>query len=157
MFPSHPSRFNHPKSIRWRIQTMKFCIIQVSPVLCYFISLRRRYFPEHFILRYSKYVSLRSVLRVRNQVDRTLDKTIAFYVLILRALCRTLEYIMFWKLHIKSDVHLSAASLEVQHRAMCCNQKKRRKRRVFWVNWRNLPNHAALMMVSQNTQYEWVR
>jgi hypothetical protein len=29
--PPHPPSFNHPNNIRWRIQVMKFIIMQVSP------------------------------------------------------------------------------------------------------------------------------
>jgi hypothetical protein len=29
--PPHPPRFNHPNNIRWRIQAVKYIIMQFSP------------------------------------------------------------------------------------------------------------------------------
>jgi hypothetical protein len=29
--PPHPPWFNHPNNIRWRIQALKFIIMQISP------------------------------------------------------------------------------------------------------------------------------
>jgi hypothetical protein len=38
--PSHPSWYNDPNNIRWRLQIMKHLIIQFTPVSCYFLPLR---------------------------------------------------------------------------------------------------------------------
>jgi hypothetical protein len=37
--PSHPPRFDHPNNIWWRIQIMKFLIMQPSPASLHFLSL----------------------------------------------------------------------------------------------------------------------
>jgi hypothetical protein len=48
--PPHPPWFNHHNNIRWRIQVMKFIIMQFSP-LSVFFSFRSKYFPQHSVLK----------------------------------------------------------------------------------------------------------
>jgi hypothetical protein len=48
--PSHPPWFNHPNNIRWRIQTVKFIIMQFSS-RSVFIPFRSKYPPQHSVLK----------------------------------------------------------------------------------------------------------
>jgi hypothetical protein len=47
--PPHPPWFNHPNNIRWRIQAMKFIIMQFS-LRSVFLPFTSKY-PHHSILR----------------------------------------------------------------------------------------------------------
>jgi hypothetical protein len=51
--PSHPPWFNHPNNIRWRIQVMKFIIMQFS-LRCFFLPFRSKYPPQHSLLKGDK-------------------------------------------------------------------------------------------------------
>jgi hypothetical protein len=53
--PPHPPWFNHPNKIRWRIQVMKFIIIQFSP-RSVFLPFRSKYPPQHSFQKSSVYV-----------------------------------------------------------------------------------------------------
>ena len=48
--PSHSSRFDHMKSIRWGVQNIKFLTIYFSPFPFYLVPLRSQYSPWHPIL-----------------------------------------------------------------------------------------------------------
>jgi hypothetical protein len=48
--PPYPPWFNHPNRIRWRIQAVKFIIVQFSP-LSVFLSFRSEYPSQHSVLR----------------------------------------------------------------------------------------------------------
>jgi hypothetical protein len=48
--PPHPPWCNHPKNIRWRIQTVKFIIMQLSPRYI-FLHFRSKYPPQHSVLK----------------------------------------------------------------------------------------------------------
>jgi hypothetical protein len=48
--PPHPPSFNHPNSIRWRIQAVKYIIMQFSP-WSVFLTFRSKYPPQHSALK----------------------------------------------------------------------------------------------------------
>jgi hypothetical protein len=48
--PPHPPWFNHPNNIRWRIQAVKFIIMQFSPWTI-FLPFRSKYLPQHSVLK----------------------------------------------------------------------------------------------------------
>jgi hypothetical protein len=48
--PPYPPWFNHSNHIRWRIQDVKFIIMQYSP-LSIFPPFRSKYPPQHSVLR----------------------------------------------------------------------------------------------------------
>jgi hypothetical protein len=48
--PPQPPWFNHPNNIRWRIQVMKFIIMQFSP-RSIFLPFRSKYLPQHSVLK----------------------------------------------------------------------------------------------------------
>jgi hypothetical protein len=48
--PPHPPWFNHPNYIKWRIQAVKFIIMQFSP-RSVFLPLRSIYPPQHSVLK----------------------------------------------------------------------------------------------------------
>jgi hypothetical protein len=69
----HPPWFNHPNNIRWRIQAVKFIIMQFSPWSIFLNTL------------FSKTLSLCSSLKVRGQVSHpysTTGKITVLYILI---------------------------------------------------------------------------
>jgi hypothetical protein len=59
--PSHSSRFYHPNNIGWRVQIIKFLIMQFSPRPCYLVHLRPKYSTLLNAL-FSNTLSLRSFL-----------------------------------------------------------------------------------------------
>jgi hypothetical protein len=63
--------FNHPNNIRWRIQAVKFIIIQFSS-RSVFLPFRSKYLPQHCVL---KTLSLCSFLKVRDQVSHPYSTT----------------------------------------------------------------------------------
>jgi hypothetical protein len=48
--PPHPPWFNYSNNIWWRIQVMKFIIMQFSP-WSVFLPFRSKYFPQHSVLK----------------------------------------------------------------------------------------------------------
>jgi hypothetical protein len=77
----HPPWFNHSNNTRWRIQAMKFIIMQFSP-WSVFIPFSSKYPPQHTVL---KDLSLSSSLKVKDQVSQPHSKTrkiILLYILI---------------------------------------------------------------------------
>jgi hypothetical protein len=48
--PPHPSWFNHPNNIRWRILAVKFIIIQFSS-RSVFLPFWSKYRPQHSVLK----------------------------------------------------------------------------------------------------------
>ena len=50
--PSHSSRFYHPNNNWWAIQIIKLLIRQFSPLPCYLVPLRPKYFPQHPTLKH---------------------------------------------------------------------------------------------------------
>jgi hypothetical protein len=48
--PPQPPWVNHPNNIRWRLQTVKFIIMQFSP-WSIFLPFRSKYLPQHSVLR----------------------------------------------------------------------------------------------------------
>jgi hypothetical protein len=50
--PPHLPWFNHPSNIRWRIQAVKFIIMQFSP-WSVFLPFRSKYLPQHSVLKKS--------------------------------------------------------------------------------------------------------
>jgi hypothetical protein len=46
----HPPSYNHPTNVRWRIQAMKYVIMQFSP-WSVFLPFRSKYLPQHSVLR----------------------------------------------------------------------------------------------------------
>ena len=69
--PSQSSRFNHPDYIRWTVQTMKFLIVNPSP-----LPIRIRLGPKYIrlMILFSNTFSLHSSLNVRDHAsnpDRT--------------------------------------------------------------------------------------
>jgi hypothetical protein len=48
--PPHPPWFNHPNFIRWRLQAVKFIIMQFSP-WSIFLPFRSKYPPQHSVLK----------------------------------------------------------------------------------------------------------
>jgi hypothetical protein len=68
--PPHPLWFNHPNNIRWRIQVMKFIIMQFSP-RSIFLPLG----PNILNTLSSKTFSLCSSLKVRDQVSHPYSTT----------------------------------------------------------------------------------
>jgi hypothetical protein len=48
--PPHPPRFNHPNNIQWRIQAVKFIIMQFSSQSV-FLPSRSKYPPQHTVLK----------------------------------------------------------------------------------------------------------
>jgi hypothetical protein len=81
--PPHPPRFNHPNNIRWRIQSVKFIIVQFSPRPIFSLL------GPNILLNTlsSETVSLCSSLKVRDQVSHpysTTGKITILYTLIFR-------------------------------------------------------------------------
>jgi hypothetical protein len=60
--PPHPPWSNHPNNIRWRIQAVKFIIMQVSP-LSVFLPFRSKYPPQHSVLKNSQSMFLPQSVR----------------------------------------------------------------------------------------------
>ena len=56
--PSQYSRFDHPSIIRWTVQIITLLIMQLSPLPCYLVPLRPKYFPQHPILKHPHPTSL---------------------------------------------------------------------------------------------------
>jgi hypothetical protein len=54
--PTHSSRFYHPHDSGWGVQIMKLLIMKFSPLTCYPVPLRRKYCPQHAILKPWAYV-----------------------------------------------------------------------------------------------------
>jgi hypothetical protein len=48
--PPHPPWFNHPNNIRWRIQVMKFIIMQFS-LRSFVLPFRSKYPPQRSVLK----------------------------------------------------------------------------------------------------------
>jgi hypothetical protein len=48
--PPHPPWFHHPNNIRWRIQAMKFIIVQFYS-WSIFLPFRSKYPPQHSVLK----------------------------------------------------------------------------------------------------------
>jgi hypothetical protein len=69
--PPHPPWLNHPNSIRWRMQVIKFIIMQFSP-LSVFIPFRTKYPPQK---QFSETVSLCSSLKMRDQASHPYSTT----------------------------------------------------------------------------------
>jgi hypothetical protein len=53
--PSHPPWFNHPNNIRWRIEAVKFIIMQFS-LWSIFLPFRSKYPPQNCSQKPSVYV-----------------------------------------------------------------------------------------------------
>ena len=49
--PSHCFQFDHPNNIRWGVQIIRL-YISFSPLPCYFVPLRPKYYPQHPILKH---------------------------------------------------------------------------------------------------------
>jgi hypothetical protein len=80
-YPPHPPSFNHPINTRWRIQAVKFIIMQFSPQPVFLP------FRPNILLNtlFSKTLSLCSSLKVRDQVLHpcsTTGKITVLYILI---------------------------------------------------------------------------
>jgi hypothetical protein len=93
--PPHPPWFNHPNSIRWRIQVMKFIIMHFSS--------RFVFFPlgPNILLNtlFSKTLSLCSSLEVRDQIlypYNTTVKITIWFILIFRFFDMRREDKRFW-------------------------------------------------------------
>jgi hypothetical protein len=93
--PPHPPWFNHPNNIRWRIQAMKFIIMQFSS-WSIFIAFSSRYLPNTL---FSKILSLCSSFKVRDQVSHPYDTTgkiTVLHILICRFFDMRQEDKRFW-------------------------------------------------------------
>jgi hypothetical protein len=80
--PPHPPWFNHPNNIQWRIQVMKFIIIQFSSQSV-FLPFRSKYLLQHSVLKNPQSL----FPKVRDQVSHphsTTDKITVLYILIFR-------------------------------------------------------------------------
>jgi hypothetical protein len=92
--PPHSPWFNHPNNIRWRIQAVKFIIMQFSP-LSVFLPFRSKY-PQHSVL---KSLSLCFSFKVRDQVMHpysATDKITVLYILIFSFFYMRREDKIFW-------------------------------------------------------------
>jgi hypothetical protein len=80
--PPHPPWYNHPNNIRWRIQAMKFIIMQFSS-RSVFLTSRSKYLPQHSVLIDSQSMSS---LKVRDQISQPYSTTgkVTLYILIFR-------------------------------------------------------------------------
>jgi hypothetical protein len=80
--PPHSPWFNHPNSVRWRIQAVKFIILQFSPWSIFLLG------PNILLSTlFSKTLSLCSLPKVRDQVSHpysTTSKITVLYILIFR-------------------------------------------------------------------------
>jgi hypothetical protein len=79
-YPCQSSWFDHPNDIWWGVQSIKFLVMQSSPLLCYLVPLRPSYPPQHLILE-----NLHSSLNVNDQVShpyKTTGKFMVMYILI---------------------------------------------------------------------------
>jgi hypothetical protein len=86
--PLHPPWFNHPRNIRWRIQAVKFIIMQFSP-RSVFLLLGSNILPNTL---FSKTLSLCSSLKVEDQVLHpysTTSKITVLHILIFSFLYET--------------------------------------------------------------------
>ena len=54
----HSSLFDNPNNIWWGIQIIKLLIGQFSPLPCYHVPIRPKYFPQHPILQHPQSTSL---------------------------------------------------------------------------------------------------
>jgi hypothetical protein len=93
--PPHPPWFNHPNNIRWRIQTVKFIIMQFSSRSVFSLL------GPNILLNtvFSKTLSLCSSLKVRDQVSHpysTIGKITVLYILIFRFFDMRREDKRFW-------------------------------------------------------------
>ena len=50
--PSHCSRFDHANNVEWGVQVIKLLIMLFSPLPCYLVPLRPKYYPQHPILKH---------------------------------------------------------------------------------------------------------
>jgi hypothetical protein len=92
--PPHLPWFTHPNNIRWRIQDMKFIIMQFSPRFV-FLPLG----PHILKTLLSKSLSLCSSFKVRDQVSHpysTTGKITVLYILIFRFFDMRREERRFW-------------------------------------------------------------
>jgi hypothetical protein len=62
--PPHPPWFDHPNNIRWRIQAMKFIIMQLSP-RSVFLPFRSTY-PLHHVLKNPQSIFLLRTSKLKN-------------------------------------------------------------------------------------------
>ena len=62
--PSHSSRFYYPKNIGWAVQIIKLLIIESSPLPCYRVPLKTKYYPQHPILKVTRHDCLTQRLGV---------------------------------------------------------------------------------------------
>jgi hypothetical protein len=92
--PPHHPWFKHPNKIRWRIQAVKFIIMQFSPWSIFLLG------PNIFLKTlFSKTLSLCSSSKVRDQVSHpysTTGKITILYILIFRFYDMRWEEERFW-------------------------------------------------------------
>jgi hypothetical protein len=69
--PPHSPWFNHPENIRWRIQVMKFIIMQFS-LLSVSLPFRSKYLPQLSVLKNPQTMFL---LKVRDEVSHPYSTT----------------------------------------------------------------------------------
>jgi hypothetical protein len=65
--PPHSPWFNHRKNIRWRIQAVKFIIMQFS-LRSVFLPFRFKYHPQHSVLKNSQSMFLPQSERPSSQL-----------------------------------------------------------------------------------------
>jgi len=65
--PIHLPWFDNPNNIQWRVQIMKLLIMQFSPCLCYFLSLRSKYSSQHPTLRQEVQTVQEKLVKLRTQ------------------------------------------------------------------------------------------
>jgi hypothetical protein len=96
-YSPQPPWFNYPHNTRWRIQSMKFIIMQFSPWHIFLITL------------FSKTLSLCPSLKVRDQVSHpnsTTGKITVLYILIFRFFDMRQEDKRFWLNDSKHSLNL---------------------------------------------------
>ena len=112
-----PPRFNHPVCIRWTVQTVKFLIVEPSP-LPILTPLQPKYSPQDPVFKYP------SSLNVRDHVSQSYSTTgniIVLYILIFKFLGRNredkrgLDWIITWISCFKSTFYFVLNRIWICH------------------------------------------
>jgi len=89
--PSHSSRFDHPNSICWGMQTSLLLITQSSPLSCYLIPLKPKYLPQHPVFETLNPCFSFSVRDQGSHPYKTTGKIMVLYILKVKLKCTLVQ------------------------------------------------------------------